>query len=95
KALDSAGYQTFDPTFVLGQGIGIHAGLPEGVRGVEMDVGEWIALRADLTGSSVDQWRVHRQILEVIMPEKILLGLSAGGEYVACGMGVVEGNLLG
>jgi len=95
KALDLAGYQTFDPTFVLGQGIGIHAALPEGLREVDMDVGEWIALRADLTGTSVEHWRIHRQILNVIMPEKVLLGLYAEGEYVACGMGVVEGDLLG
>lgn len=95
EALDREGYQTFDPTYVLGQRIGVHSALPEGVRGIEMDVGDWIALRADLTGTSVDQWRIHRQILDVIMPEKLLLGLYAEGEYVACGMGVVEGDLLG
>ncbi|MDF1521067.1 MAG: GNAT family N-acetyltransferase [Brevefilum sp.] len=95
EALDIAGYQTFDPTYVLGQAIGTYAALPEGVRGVEMDVADWIALRADLTGSSLEHWRVHRQILEVIVPRKVLLGLLAEGEYVACGMGVVEGDLLG
>lgn len=95
EALDKAGYQTFDPTFVLGQRIGAHPALPEGVRGVEMNVRDWIALRADLTGISVEHWRVHREILDVIMPERVLLGLCAEGEYVACGMGVVEGDLLG
>jgi ribosomal protein S18 acetylase RimI-like enzyme len=95
EALDRAGYQSFDPTYVLGQRIGVLTALPEGVRGVEMDVREWIDLRADLTGTSVENWRIHQEILDVIMPEKVLLGLCADGEYVACGMGVVEGELLG
>jgi len=95
QALDKAGYQTFDPTYVLGQSIAERVAVPEGVQMREMRPKAWIALRADLTGTPVDHWDVHREILELILPEKVLLGLYVGGEPVACGMGVVEGDLLG
>ncbi|MDY6847334.1 MAG: GNAT family N-acetyltransferase [Chloroflexota bacterium] len=95
QALDQAGYQVFDPTYVLGQSIAERVAVPEGVQMREMRPEAWIASRADLTGTSVDDWDVHREILDLILPEKVLLGLFVEGQPVACGMGVVEGDLLG
>jgi ribosomal protein S18 acetylase RimI-like enzyme len=95
EALDQAGYKVFDPTYLLGQEIQPCEENPEEVRLREMNIAEWIELRARLTGTPVDHWRVHQEILKVIVPEKVLLGLYLDDRAVACGMGVVEGNLLG
>ena len=94
-ALDQAGHQVFDPTYVLGQEIERREKIPETVQMREMDPEAWVKLRAELTGTSVDHWRVHREILKVIVPEKVLLGMYINDRAVACGMGVVEGDLLG
>lgn len=94
-ALDQAGYRVFDPTYVLGKEITRCEEMPEIVRMREMTTADWIALRARLTETDMEHWRVHRQILEVIVPEKVLLGLFLNDRAVACGMGVVEGDLLG
>ena len=94
-ALDQAGYRVFDRTYVLGQEIKQPEEIPGEVQLREMDVKEWIALRARLTGTAADHWDVHRDILDVIVPGKILLGMYMNDRAVACGMGVVEGVLLG
>lgn len=96
EALETKGYQEFDPTYVLGRAlVGMHHDIPDGVVMDEMSIDKWIKLRADLTGTSIDHWDIHREILGVIVPEKVLLGVYLDGKQVACGMGVVEGELLG
>ncbi len=95
EALESMGYEIFDPTFVLGREIGHCGEIPEGIRIREMKIEEWLELRAQLTGTSIDYWNVHLEILKVIIPEKVLLGMFVGGKPVACGMGVLERDLLG
>jgi GNAT superfamily N-acetyltransferase len=94
-ALMEEGYSSFDPTFVLGREITIEGQLPVGLKTRHMLTGDWIRLRAHLTGTSLSEWRVHVKILDVIVPEKALLGLFRDDMPVACGMGVVEGPLLG
>jgi GNAT superfamily N-acetyltransferase len=94
-ALDQAGYRVFDPTFVLGQKIETWEEMPEEVCMREMSIGAWIKLRAVLTGTNVNHWAIHKEILTVIVPEKMLVGMYLKDQPVACGMGVVEGDLLG
>lgn len=94
-ALVQAGYRVFDPTFVLGREMEQSEELPGTVLMREMNMGEWIQLRAKLTGKPIEYWDVHRQILEVIVPKKVLLGMYLNDQPVAIGMGVVEGDLLG
>jgi len=95
KALEDAGYETFDPTYVLGRGIEVGDALPTAIQARQMPTSEWIALRAALTGIPLSQWQVHRAILDAIVPEKVLVGLFADHQPVACGMGVLEGDYLG
>ena len=95
EALDQAGYRVYDPTFVLGKEITGSGEMPEKIRICEMDIPEWIKLRAELTNTSLEYWDVHREILNVIVPEKVLLGMYYDDRAVACGMGVVERGLLG
>ena len=95
ESLVQAGYRVFDPTYVLGHEIEQFEELPETVHIREMNVADWITLRAKLTGKPIEYWDVHRQILGVIVPDKVLLGMYVNDRPVACGMGVVEGDLLG
>ena len=94
-ALDQAGYQLFDPTFVLGREIAHFDSLPEAVTFAEMDQDAWIHLRAGLTHTSLADWAVHQEILSVIVPQKGLMGVYVGEDPIACGMAVLEGALLG
>lgn len=94
-ALEEAGYIGFDPTLVLGREIHFMDGLPDTVDFRKMEKDAWLCLRADLTGTSLAKWKKHGEILKTILPRKILLGLYAEGKPVACGMGVVEGSLIG
>ncbi len=95
SALSAAGYTFFDPTHVLTRPLDLAPSLPAEVTVRHLAVPEWIALRAELTGTAVNDWAVHRQILDVIVPEKALLGCWVRGKAVACGMGVVQGSFLG
>jgi GNAT superfamily N-acetyltransferase len=95
QALSDAGYEVFDPTLVLGRKLEPDLDRPNGCDIRAMTVEEWLGLRARLTQTSLSDWDLHGQILRLIVPEKILLGLFVNGEPAACGMGVVEGGLLG
>ena len=95
QALVDARYHGFEPTLVLGQKIGQMQQESLGVQSRLMAVDNWIRLRATLTGTSLSQWEMHRRILNCIAPQKALIGLFIDERPVACGMGVVEGHLLG
>lgn len=56
---------------------------------------DWFRLRTHFVKVSAVDLQVHAEILKGIVPEKVLIGLLIGGQPVACGMGVVEGSLLG
>jgi len=94
-ALAKAGYAAFDPTLVLGREVHVQDGGSNGVEVRQMEKDAWLCLRADLTGKSLAKWMKHGEILNTIIPRKALFGLFAKGKPLACGMGVVEGNLLG
>lgn len=95
QQLEDAGYETFDPTHVLGRNIDAGDALPAAIQAQQMPESDWIALRAALTGTPLSQWQVYRAILNGIVPEKVLLGLFVDDQPVACGMGVLEGAFLG
>jgi len=95
SALERHGYTRFDPTFVLGRETTSDIHIVPGVDIQQLNTQDWIRLRAALTETPLEQWAVHQAILDMIVPEKVLLGLYAGGQPVACGMGVRDGELLG
>jgi len=95
QALQDQNYHFFDPTLVLGKPLADSTPLPEGYTITDLDANKWIQLRASLTGTPVVDWEIHQRILEIIVPKKTLVCLSVDGKMVACGMGVVEGDLLG
>ena len=94
-ALESAGYFDFDPTFVLGRELTLPETLTGDLTVRQLDPAAWISLRAALMGVPAADLAIHRQILDVIVPQKVLIGLFKADMPVACGMGVLEGGLLG
>ena len=93
--LEDHGYRAFDPTLVLGQAV---AGRPEDTAGLDIrqmgDV-DWLAARAWMMDVPLIKLGYHAAILPLILPEKVLLCLFVDGLPAACGMGVVQGDLLG
>lgn len=95
KALSEAGYFAFDDTHVLGREIMQPVSMPPGIEVREMEPTKWIQMRAELYGKRIEEFDIHGKILQVIVPEKVLVGLFVDDQPVACGMGVVQGHLLG
>jgi GNAT superfamily N-acetyltransferase len=94
-ALEATGYTPFDPTFVLGRALALDDAPHSEVTILEMPMADWFRMRAQFVNVSPVDQQAHEAILNSIVPEKVLLGLFAGGQPVACGMGVVEGLLMG
>jgi N-acetylglutamate synthase len=93
--LAALGYQSFDPTLVLGRKI-LEEQTSCNVLGVkQMAALDWLAVRAWMMGIPLTALGYHAAILKLILPEKALFCLFDAGLPVACGMGVVQGKLLG
>jgi len=95
QALMNGGYHEFDTTFVLGREIGVGEDLADEVSVRILPTNDWLQVRSWVTGTPVVRLVYYARVLEVIVPEKVLMGLFVGDEPAACGMGVLEGNLLG
>ena len=94
-ALTASGYMAFDPTLVLGRWLEKGREPDADVTILEMSLEDWFQMRAHFISVSDADLQAHRTIVQCIVPEMRLLGLFANGQPLACGMGVVEGALLG
>jgi len=95
QALDQAGLREYDPTFVLGREISANIALDHDLSILSLTIEEWLQVRSWISQTPLVRLVDYGQILGIIVPEKILLGSFLNGEPVGCGMGVVEGHLLG
>ena len=95
QTLADAGYHAIDPTLVLGRKVVSQDELLTGVEVCQMPVDDWISMRARLTDSPLSKMSLHAANLKLIVPDKVLLGVFVDDQPVSCGMGVVEGDLLG
>ena len=95
QALINGGYHEFDTTFVLGQEIGVREDLSGEASDRILPTEDWLQVRSWVTGTPLVELVYHAAVLNVIMPEKALMGLFVDDRPVACGMGVLEGDLLG
>jgi N-acetylglutamate synthase len=95
QTLIQMGYSLYEPTYVLGQVLVDDMDLPGDVTARQMPLSEFVQIRAMMTGTPLAAWQVYQSILALIVPEKALMGLFVDEKPVACGMGVLEGRLLG
>lgn len=95
QAMKKAGYTSFDPTYVLGRELQLDEDHPENVTILEMPMTDWFHLREHFMRVPAADRFIHESILLSIVPELVLVGLFSDGKPAACGMGVVEGDLLG
>jgi GNAT superfamily N-acetyltransferase len=94
-ALQDAGYQAFDETFVLYQDLSQPDPLPPGLTIKTMPISEWLPYKGKISDTPEGPLVIHEQILRGIVPQMTLLVLFADKEPIACGMGVAEGEFLG
>ena len=95
RRLQDAGYTGFDPTSVLGRSLEMGGSPHPDVTILEMPMDDWFRMRDHFINVSDVDRQVHQAIISGIVPEKVLMGLFVGSRPVACGMGVVEGDLMG
>lgn len=96
QVLESRGYQKADPTFVL------HLDLrdreiqpvPSGELRVE-ELDDWMDLFCRFSETSMEKHQTHKEILQTIPSQQLLVSLLDSGQPVACGLGVLEGRYFG
>jgi len=93
--LEEMGFRTFDPTLVLGREVEVNSDLTRGLDFRQLSSMDFIMARAWMIGASLTALGTHARILDLILPEKTLVGLFEDGQPVACGMAVLQGELLG
>ena len=95
KVLIDKGYESFDPTLVLGREIDVGSATLKGKVVRTYSNEDWLQIYAQITGKRLESLVHHEAVLKVIVPEKNLIALTIGDRPVACGMGVLSGDLLG
>lgn len=95
QALVRAGLREYDPTFVLGWEISGATEVRRDVTARPLTIADWLEVRSLVTQTPLARLVDYGQILGIIVPEKVLMGLFLNGKLVACGIGVLEGHLLG
>jgi ribosomal protein S18 acetylase RimI-like enzyme len=95
QVLAEKGYEPFDPTLVLGKEIDARVAVPDGVVVRTFSDEDWLQIYARITGKTLASLVHHKAVLKGIVPEKNLIAVYLGDRPVACGMGVLVGDLLG
>jgi N-acetylglutamate synthase len=95
QALQAAGYTSFDPTHVLSRNLIQADDVYPDLTILEMPAEDWFRMRDQFIRVPASDRLAHEAIVHSIVPEMVLMGLYSWGKPVACGMGVVEGSLMG
>lgn len=96
QVLAHRAYRKIDLTYVLGLDlVGCDLSAIPAVDLSEENVDEWIQIFCRLQRSGVDRHQAHKQILQAIPARRFLASLSASGQAVACGLGVLENGYFG
>lgn len=96
QVLASRGYRRIDTTRVLYRALRPDEAWPTVPVVVgEQDLDVWLDLFCRFSGSSLDRHQTHREILQAIPSRRLLASLISEGQPVACGLGVLEDDVLG
>jgi GNAT superfamily N-acetyltransferase len=92
--LGSRGYRRLDPTLVLYRPLDDIAS-PSGEQMHSVGLNDWLTAYCRLHGAPLERHAVHRRILQSIEPPCLFATLLAGDDVVACGVGVLDGGVVG
>ena len=95
ESLLTAGFQPFDETYVLTRELGLPDPVPDYLRVQTLTVDDWIPYKGQISEAQPGPLALQQQIIHCIMPQKKLIVLFDEDQPVACGMGVLEDDLLG
>ena len=95
ESLSQSGYQSFDVTYVLTRELAEEHLYAGELRVEVFETADWIPFKGQISETVGESLALQEQIINCIVPEKRLIVLFAGEQAVACGMGVLEGDLLG
>jgi GNAT superfamily N-acetyltransferase len=95
EALTQSGYHSFDVTYVLTRELAEENLHYKDLRVEVFETADWIPFKGEISGAPSESLALQEQIINCIAPQKRLIVLFTGERPVACGMGVLEGELLG
>ncbi|MFW5713693.1 MAG: GNAT family N-acetyltransferase [Brevefilum sp.] len=95
NCLEDLDFHSFDPTLVMGREVDEGQDLKKGLDIRQMSPVDWLAARSWLIGLPLTALGYHAEILNLILPEKTLICLFEDGQPAACGMAVIQADLLG
>lgn len=93
--LQTKGYTCSDLTHVMGKELEEPIQTQTDVSIFYMALDDWFDIRDRFITVDSANRLIHQGILKCIVPETVLLGAFQNEQPVACGMGVIEGDLLG
>ncbi len=93
--LEQRGYELVEPSLVLQRAFGQHLPAVGGAAPREEGLDEWLRIYAGLSRLDAAHQPTLRAMLEAIPTRRFLAALLEAGSAVACGMGVLEGDLFG
>jgi GNAT superfamily N-acetyltransferase len=93
RTLEARGYVRVDPTLVLVRPIG--AGLRSDPRFIELPRGEWLDAYVRNAEIPANGTQLHALLLAGIQSEHVFGALAVDGAPIACGLAVLERELLG
>jgi GNAT superfamily N-acetyltransferase len=95
-ALEGRGYFRFDPTRVMTLNLSDwRSSIPEEIPWRELPLEQWMGVYSEISGSLIEKQPAHAQILRNIICPYIAVALEIKGKWVACGLGVLEGDWFG
>jgi ribosomal protein S18 acetylase RimI-like enzyme len=92
--LDALGWSRIDPTLVLAIDLR-RAKAPDTAAFVEIALDDWLSIYAELSGVPPAAQPLHRALLNGIALPHVFGAIEHAGKTVACGLAVVEDDVVG
>lgn len=96
QALQARGYKKLHPTRVMVLSLDDwDFSVPQGQNIRELPLEQWMGVFSEISGSLIEKQPAHAQILRNILTPHLTAALEISGKWVACGLGVLEGEWFG
>jgi GNAT superfamily N-acetyltransferase len=94
--LERRGYLKFHPTRVMT--LDLHdweSPVSGGIQLRELPLEQWMGVYSEVSGSIITKQPAHGEILRGIISPRLTAALEISGQWVACGLGVLERGMFG